>query len=235
MKQYLPFRFQQFEVQQQKSAMKVGTDGVLLGAWCTPPDKGNVLDIGTGTGLISLILAQRFAKLNITAIDIDSGAIAESAVNFRNSPWNERLQVIGCPLQEFSSKTFNFIVSNPPFFPKEKNFNPKDSARKRARMDVDLNFEALFSNCNRLLKNTGKLALILPYSEWNECQKLACENHLFPEFITFVKGTISSPVKRVLIQFCKEQVQTESNELIIEEKRHHYSDEFLKLTDGLYL
>lgn len=235
MKQYLPFRFQQFEVQQQKSAMKVGTDGVLLGAWCLPPENGNVLDIGSGTGLISLMLAQRFPSLQITGIDIDPGAIEESEINFKNSPWNERLQVIGCSLQDFPSQKFDFIVSNPPFFPKEKNFSATGASRQSARMDGDLNFEELFFHCDRLLTPNGKVALIIPYSEWEECRKIGEKNLLFPEMLTWVKGNKEAPIKRVLAQFSREKKEVKSSELIIENARHQYSEAYSKLTEGFYL
>ena len=149
-----PFIFKQFKIQQDNTAMKVGTDGVLLGAWADSENATNILDIGTGTGLIALMLAQRNLKANITAIEIDEQASLQASENFNNSPWEIRLSIKNLKLQDFVvEEKFDLIVSNPPFF--NNTFQANSSERNIARQTETLSFNELLKNTASLLSENG--------------------------------------------------------------------------------
>lgn len=237
MKKYTPFKFKQFEVQQEKSAMKVGTDGVLLGAWCPVPESGTILDIGSGTGLISLMLAQRNKNILITGIEIDPAAAEESAQNFAASLWSARLNMIATSLQNFSPETqYDLIVSNPPYFTQKNNFSSKGNQRQVARMDTSLNFDELCLHTHRLLMPKGKAAFILPMSEWEYFEEMANKHQLFVNHICQVKGSANLNVKRILTvlskNFSKDIVV---DHLTLEIDRHRYTEEYIQITKDFYL
>ena len=161
------FRFKQFAVEQDDVAMKVGTDGVLLGAWANCEGAKRILDIGTGTGVIALQMAQRNAEAQIHAVEIDEAAAKRARANFDNSPWAERLNVEQTAVQEFSpAEKFDLIVSNPPYF--VDSLLPPDTKRSTARHTHDLTFEELDNAVARLLAGDGKFALILPVTEFEK-------------------------------------------------------------------
>jgi len=230
-----PFHFKQFSIEQTRTPMKVGTDGVLLGAWCTCGPVGNALDIGTGTGVISLMIAQRNPTAKITGIDPDPNAIAEARRNFLNSPWSERLEAIETKLQEFDRMSeFDLIVSNPPFF--ENSLKPPSNGRTTARHTVSLAPKELVA-ATALLSKTGVLSGIYPVDTFDSFDKLMTEINFHPQRVTFVKPTPNKETHRVLFEYKegKENIPATS-ELIIEQAgRHHYSDEYIELTKDFYL
>ena len=233
-----PFRFKQFTIHQQQSAMKVGTDGVLLGAWADLQRAKKILDIGTGTGLLAIMAAQRNKKAQITGIDIDKPAVLEARENADRSPWAHRMQFKHCSLQAFVEKTdeqFDYIICNPPFF--KQTATKMSLQRLSARQQEQLSIEELVSGISRLLSDEGKAALIYPFSQRKKLLDTLAMNHCFPEKSCAVKPTNRKPPKRLLIVFTKKRdVRPPMHELVIEpERRHEYSKEFNRLTAPFYL
>lgn len=213
--------------------MKIGTDGVLLGAWAESRSPKKILDIGTGTGLILLMLAQRFHDAELTGIEIDENAFEESDFNISESKFANRCRVVHSSIQDFESEEkFDLIVSNPPFF---ENSNPVKSARNLARQQSELSFEELLFHTKSLLSSGGKAAFIIPFSVENEFLNLSQKNSLYPEKITRVRGNVNSPVKRSLILLSENEFKTINNELIIEVSRNIYTPEYIELTKDFYL
>jgi len=219
--------------------MKIGTDGVLLGAWATiNHNPFAILDIGTGTGVIALMLAQRSNAEVIDAIEIDDDAYEQSVENFENSPWGDRLFSYHASLNEFAEEiddTYDLIVSNPPFY--SEDFKTEDIQRDLARFTDAMPFEHLLKNVSQLLSRTGIFAVIIPYKEEDHFITLATYFNLYPEQVLRVKGNPTSGIKRSLLQFSfnnkKEKIV--SNELIIETERHKYTQDYVNLTKDFYL
>ncbi|MGV0829498.1 tRNA1(Val) (adenine(37)-N6)-methyltransferase [Empedobacter brevis] len=229
-----PFRFKQFEIFQDKTAMKVGTDGVLLGAWSNLETGDNILDIGAGTGLISLMLAQRFPNSRVDAIEIDYDAFLQAKENFEHSIFSERLKIKNTSLQVYSSdKKYDLIVSNPPFF--TVNNSVDFDARKQARQQETLTFTELIEKSAKLLHKEGVASFIIPYDQMDVfCEKTA-QNDLKLSRIVYVKGNSSSPIKRVLLEFSFQERIVRKEELVIERERHQYTNEYISLTKDFYL
>ncbi|QES91987.1 methyltransferase [Empedobacter brevis] len=229
-----PFRFKQFEIFQDKTAMKVGTDGVLLGAWSNLETGDNILDIGAGTGLISLMLAQRFPNSRVDAIEIDYDAFLQAKENFEHSIFSERLKIKNTSLQVYSSdKKYDLIVSNPPFF--TVNNSVDFDARKQARQQETLTFAELIEKSAKLLHKEGVASFIIPYDQMDVfCEKTA-QNDLKLSRIVLVKGNSSSPIKRVLLEFSFQERIVRKEELVIERERHQYTNEYISLTKDFYL
>lgn len=231
------FKFKQFTVNQEKSAMKVGTDAVLLGAWTNIenyPD--SILDIGSGTGVIALQLAQRSNANTIDAIEIEANAYEESVTNFENSDWSDRLFCYHCSLTEFMEEIddkYDLIVSNPPFY--TDNYKSKNEARTNARFTSSLSFEELLSSVSKLLTNNGIFSVIIPYKEEKQFIEIANSNKLFLNKLTHVKGNINSEIKRSLLQFSFSEKSIDISELIIEIERHLYTTEYKNLVQDFYL
>ena len=214
--------------------MKVGTDGVLIGAWTLCNNATNILDIGSGTGLISLILAQRNDAAVITGIEIEENAFLQSQDNFNNSKWSKRLSIIHTSLQDFNSENkFDLIVSNPPFFTDSTQAN--NQYRKLARSTNSLNFKELISKSKILLSENGIFSVIIPFKRKEEFISVALENNLYLRRICNVKGTVNSLVKRVLMQFNNSQNTILEESLIIEKERHQYTKEYISLCKDFYL
>jgi tRNA1Val (adenine37-N6)-methyltransferase len=232
------FRFKEFFVEQDRCAMKVGTDGVLLGAW-TPLDHNpdSILDIGTGTGIIALMLAQRSNASQIDALEIDEDAYEQAVGNFDNSAWNDRLFCFHAGLDEFveePEEEYDLIVSNPPFYTED--YKTEDKKRDLARFSDALPFDELIEAAALLLSEKGVFSVVIPYSEEVGFVELAKDWGLFPTKITRVKGTPSSAIKRSLIAFSRnETVGLLVDELTIEIKRHDYTKEYIALTKDFYL
>lgn len=230
------FNFKQFKVWQKDSAFKVGTDGVLLGAWCDIKEDKYILDIGAGTGLIALMAAQR-SDAEIIAIEPDSLSAAEATLNIARSPWYKRIKLIETSLQEYllnSDKIFDHIISNPPFF---RNSLPNTLDRvSRARHNYTLGSDELLKCVNGLLDRSGKLSLILPYTEANLFIAEASEYSLYCSKMLNIKPLPGSPVKRILMEFSREKKKVCSGFMVIETgERHSYSHEYRALTKDLYL
>ncbi len=232
-----PFDFKQFTLNQDRCAMKIGTDGVLLGAW-TPIDEtaNSILDIGTGTGVIALMAAQRSEAEIIDALEIDSDAYEQAVDNFEASPWGDRLFCYHASFQEFFQEIddqYDVLISNPPFY--SEDYKTSNEQRDMARFQDALPIEHLFIGAARLLSDQGKFALILPFKEEQKCIEIAKHVHLFPHKITRVKGNTTSKIKRSLLLFGRNEIECEVDELIIENSRHVYTEEYINLTKDFYL
>ena len=236
-----PFKFKQFTINQDKCAMKIGTDGVLLGAWTKSTiteEPFNVLDIGTGTGVISLMIAQQFASTQIEALEIDENAFEQAVENFENSPWNDRLFCYHASFQEFFAEVddekYDLIVSNPPFFNASQKSD--DKQRNIARFEDALPFEHLLFGTSKLLSENGTAAFIIPNDQEGKFLQIAEKMHLFPQSITHVQGNANSPIKRSLIKLSfKKLSHVSSATLILEKERHIYTEDYKKLVKEFYL
>lgn len=229
------FRFKQFSIKQTQSAMKVGTDSVLLGAWtpCLQPKK--ILDIGAGTGILSLMMAQR-TNAKIEAIEIDKDTFEECSYNFEQSLWKDRLTCYHSDIKHFKNENtkYDLIISNPPFFT-ENTFSNQEK-RNLARFTQSLSFESLLGCVNNLLCENGIFSVVIPFQKEIIFTQIAQKNNLFPQKITRVKGSINSEIKRSLLIFSKKQTQNiPLDEISIEISRHNYTDEYQELTKDFYL
>jgi tRNA1Val (adenine37-N6)-methyltransferase len=232
-----PFQFKQFSVAQDRCAMKVGTDAVLLGAWSALDHMPNtILDIGSGTGILALIMAQRSTAELIDALEIDSDAYEQCVHNFETSDWGDRLFCYHASLDEFVDEiedTYDLIISNPPFY--TDHFKSRNEARNKARFEDALPFEELLTSASKLLSVTGQLSVIIPFSEEINFISLAKNVDLYPIRILRVRGQEESPVKRSLISFTFQENKIEVSELTIEITRHHYTNDYINLTKDFYL
>ena len=227
------FRFKQFTVFHDLCAMKVGTDGVLLGAWADCLNAQIILDVGTGSGLIALMLAQR-SNSTITAIDIDESAYRQAGINFKESPFHDRLSVYHTSIQQFSTSTkYDLIVSNPPYF--SNSLQSPDASRTHARHNDSLPLDDLIKYSQQLLSPKGKLALILPFDTFEQVNSRALEHSLFLCRKTQVCPTPSQAPKRVLLEYSPAQQPLVEDEFFIEKSRHVYSEEYRNLTSEFYL
>ena len=232
------FTFKQFAIEQDRCAMKIGTDGVLLGAWA-PIDNHpfSILDIGTGTGIIALMLAQRSAAQQIDALEIDEAAYEQATDNFENSPWNDRLFCFHAGLDEFieePEEEYDLIVSNPPFY--SEDYKTENESRDLARFQDAMPFEQLLEAADLLLSEHGIFAVIIPFKEEENFIALANEFELYPLKITRVKGTPTTEIKRSLLAFSRtETTDLPIDELVIETARHVYTQEYIGLTKDFYL
>jgi tRNA1Val (adenine37-N6)-methyltransferase len=230
------FSFKQFTVFHDKCAMKVGTDGVLLGAWADVSHTKAILDIGTGSGLIALMLAQR-SEANIIAIEIDKNAVEQAAENVANSPWSNRIIVKEQSFMEFAKTTtqkFDRIVCNPPFFVKSLK-TPNESRTIARHASENLHNELLVEG-KKLICEQGRICLILPVNEGNACVAIAAKNglHCVRKTIVFAKPNIDP--KRLLLEFSDTKCELQTSELIIEtNERHIYGPDFIQLVKDFYL
>ena len=217
--------------------MKVGTDGVLLGAW-TPITNHpiSVLDIGAGTGLIALMLAQRTPADQIDALEIDENAYEQAVDNFESSPWTDRLFCYHAGLDEFMDEPedeYDIIVSNPPFYTED--YVSGTESRDQARFESSMPFCDLIEAADLLLSENGIFSVIIPFKEEQNFVALALEFELYPFKITRVKGTPTSEIKRSLMAFSRQIKDVVADELVIEITRHNYTPEYIALTKDFYL
>jgi len=228
------FRFKQFEVAHDKCAMKVGTDGVLLGAWANHTLPQTILDIGTGSGLIAIMLTQRFSTAKITGIDIEDSAIEQATENFNDSNWSDRLTAQKVDLAEFQSDSFDLILSNPPFF--NGTYFSGNTERDTARQNDSLPPALLFQKVEELLNSEGHFCCIIPTEHKAEYIAAAKNVGLFLNQELRVKGHPNKPYKRELLQFSRHQSELISDSLTIEtDKRHEYTSQYLTLVKDFYL
>ena len=232
-----PFHFKQFSVAQDRCAMKIGTDGVLLGAWATlAHEPMSLLDIGAGTGVIAIQLAQRSTATTIDAVEIDPDAHEQCVDNFEASPWADRLFCYHASIQEYASEieeSYDLIISNPPFY--SEDYKSEDLARDTARFTDALPFEHLIVCSAHLLSEEGILAVILPKKEETAFISLAEKHGLYPKRICRVRGNINSEEKRSLMEFSLQDNEVHMESLTIEMDRHQYTPEYLELVRDFYL
>jgi tRNA1Val (adenine37-N6)-methyltransferase len=235
-----PFQFKEFTIHQDKTAMKVGTDAVLLGAWCTVDNYlDSILDIGAGTGVISLMIAQRSDAMTIDAVEVDENAYEQAVENFEKSDWGDRLFCYNATFQDFADEIaaeeerYDLIVSNPPFYTDA--FESEDEARNKARFTSALSFEDLLVGVSKILSKNGVFSTIIPFKEEENFINIAKEQHLFLNRICRVQGNTTSEVKRSLLAFSFQETEIQETHLIIEIARHQYTEDYINLTKDFYL
>jgi len=226
-----PFKFKYFEIQQSEDVFRVGTDGVLLGILADVENASEVLEIGTGTGLISLMLAQRNSHASFLGIDINAAAAWLTKTNFEHSPFHSRLKNIHQDLKTFEiEKKFDLIVSNPPYF--EESGSDKD---KIARQTIELNFQQLISTSVKFLSDHGVLSVIIPAEAGKIFVETASENHLLLNRKVNIKGIENSKTKRLVLEFSFVKGVIEESDFIIEKSPRQYSDQYLELTKEFHV
>ncbi|MCL4128967.1 UNVERIFIED_CONTAM: hypothetical protein GTU68_026941 [Idotea baltica] len=217
--------------------MKIGTDGVLLGAWTSlKHEPESILDIGTGTGIIALQLAQRYDAEIVDAIEIDDNAFEQAVENFENSPWGDRLFCYHASLEEFTDEiddNYDLIVANPPFY--NDTFQSDNDARNKARFTDALPFDELTTSVAKLLSESGIFSVIIPFKEEEKFINLAKTQNLFANHICHIKGTPTSEIKRSLLEFSFAEKQVVIEDLIIETTRHQYTETYIDLVKDFYL
>lgn len=229
------FRFKQFAIRQEKSAMKVGTDGVLLGAWATIGEAKHILDVGTGTGLIALMLAQR-SNAMIDAVEIDQQAATQAMENVNSSRWGNRIKVFHNSFQEYWNNTeqrYDLIVSNPPYF--HKSLKSPEVARTVARHTEQLPYSDLLKGVSNLLNEHGRFAGIFPYVEGNIFVAEASTYGLYCNKRVNVLGRSNGNVKRLLLEFSKAKVPLVEEDLTVRAGETEYTAEYINLTRDFYL
>lgn len=232
------FKFKQFAVNQDRCAMKIGTDAVLLGAWC-PIDNNpkSILDVGAGTGILALMLAQRTNADQIDALEIDEEAYEQCVENFENSPWADKLFCYHAALDEFvddPEDEYDLIISNPPFY--SEDFKTSDEQRDLARFQDAMPFDDLIEAADLLLSENGTFAVVIPYKEEDRFIDLCAEYELYAVKATRVKGSQKTPIVRSLLAFKRYELSVlTADELVIEINRHEYTDDYINLTQDFYL
>ncbi|QBJ86853.1 methyltransferase domain-containing protein [Chryseobacterium gleum] len=226
-----PFTFKQFEIQQSKDVFRVGTDGVLLGALADVELASRVLEVGTGTGLISLMLAQRNPHAEFLGLDINEDAVQLTSLNFENSPFRLRLKNSHQDFKTFeTSDRFDLIVSNPPYF--EESGSEKD---KIARQTVELNFSQLITRAAELLSGSGIFSVIIPVEAGEIFVSIGKENNLYLKRKINIKGIEGSKTKRLILEFSSETEEVDESDFIIEKSPRQYSDQYLELTKEFHV
>lgn len=230
-----PFRFKKFEISQENAPMKVGTDGVLLGAWATVNRSEKALDIGTGTGLMALMLVQRNPQTRILAIEPNEQALKDARINFENSRWNERIELVESSIEDFvPDYKFDLIISNPPFF--HQDLQSPDEDRSLARHAKVFDHFA-FANTSRFLTENGIISGIYPVPVFKKFDAIARTLGLFPRRICEVFPTPAKQAHRILFEYTFMEVEnaTRSTLIIEENGRHKYSKNYIDLTREFYL
>lgn len=225
-----PFQFQKFTIIQSPKVFKIGTDGVLLGALSSVKDAQKILEIGTGTGLVSLMIAQRNLLAEILAIDINEGAVDLAKENFKNSPFSERLKAQLVDYKKFKAENkFDLIISNPPYF--EENTSEKHIL---ARQQTQLNFENLIEKSAELLTENGEFSVIIPFDAGETFEKICLANGLLPSRKVKIFGIQNSAPKRWILEFGFEKVKIKEEDFTIEKMPRIYSEEYLFLTKDFH-
>lgn len=227
------FSFKKFTIRHDRCAMKVGTDGVLLGAWTDVAHSKHLLDIGSGTGLVALMLAQRCSG-EITGIEIDKEAVKQSRENVAASPWKERIEILWQDVRQYTpNDLYDTIVSNPPYF--VDSLKCPDGQRNTARHSDTLDADQLIEKAASLLHPSGRFSVIIPSDLSERFIQTAASYGLHPSRYTQVITRPSLPPKRSLLEFRKEITACVTDELLIELDRHVYSEAYIALTKDFYL
>jgi tRNA1Val (adenine37-N6)-methyltransferase len=229
------FQFKQFSVQNEKSAMKVNTDSILLGAWAHNYEETKTgLDIGSGTGILTLMVAQRNPNIELVGIEIEPNAFEESKFNFKTSPWNKRLKAVNLPIQKYKSSTLlDFIITNPPYF--ENDLKNEDSNKTTARHTDSLSFQELIDFVEQNLSQKGSFNLILPLTESEIFREMAKQTSLHLTRIAFVKPNKTKTVNRVMMTFSKTKKKLEKETFCVYQSQGVYSQRHHELTKDFYL
>ena len=229
------FHFKEFIIHHDKCAMKVSTDAVLLGSWVKAENASSVLDIGTGSGVIALMIAQK-CNAHIDAIDVDENAFQQAHENFMISPWNNRLKSKHRSLQEFSIEhpsLYDLIVTNPPYFHHAS--RPFTESRLNARHGDLLTFDELLNGVKKLLKPDGRFFVILPCKEGMEFLDKAQRKELFCNHILRIKTKADKNEKRLIMEFSFNFKGISEEEIIIQEEDGSFTQEYIDLTRDYYL
>lgn len=229
------FHFKKFSVRHDRSGMKVGTDGVLLGAWADVQNATHILDIGTGTGIIALMLAQRASEsVTIDAVEIDANAYTDARENIAASPWHDRIQLHHIPIQQFTTTVkYDLMVSNPPYF--QKSYKPPTAQRETARHTEQLTFDEILVTAEKLLHPHGKLNVILPYTEGLQFLGLAEHKGLHCSRKWIFRTRENKPVERFLLELGWEKKPLEQDEVLLYRSGEEWSDGYRALTRDFYL
>ncbi len=229
-----PFHFKQFSIAHDRCAHKVGTDGVLLGAWVEAENPQHILDVGTGSGLIALMLAQRFLKSKITGIELDQPSAEQANENVTNSPFSNRIEIINDDfLTHAFTEKYDLIISNPPFF--KGNTSSGKTERDRARHEEYLPQNMFLEKAASLLSSKGKLAVILPKEEAQEFIFIAETFSLFPSRLTKVYGRLGAEDKRWLLEMEKEKVVPSETGFILRDEKGRYTMGYRNMTEQFHL
>jgi tRNA1Val (adenine37-N6)-methyltransferase len=232
------FKFKQFNLSQGNSAMKLGTDAVVLGAYVNPNQAKNILDIGTGTGILALMMAQK-SDAFIHAVEIDEVAALEAEFNFKQSKWLNRISLYSNSIQdfrrEFPDVKFDFIITNPPYFVAGNQFEIEDEKRRTARHTNTLSFEELAKIIAELLHEDGTIAMVLPVQEAELFIQIAETYLLFPKEILQVFPKKSKPFNRLVMLFSKQKQNIIQQELVIYNEDNSYTETYYELTKDFYL
>ncbi|MEP6734911.1 MAG: methyltransferase [Chryseolinea sp.] len=235
MKSTSHFHFKQFSVRHDSSAMKVGTDAVLIGSWSNVGDAQSILDIGTGSGIIALMMAQRSSNTTrIDAVEIDDREAAQAADNVSNSPWTNRVHVHTGSIQSFDpGRQYDVIISNPPYFIDSQ--KPPTQNRTMARHTTSLDYKELSHCVRRLLHTQGRFYIILPAAESTVFITTVRFDGLFCTKKVFFKTRNNKPVERMMMEFNLRPAQCEESELVLYEHGSTWTAEYRALTDDFYL
>ncbi len=230
------FRFKQFSVIQRVNTMKITTDSVILGAWASSENPQKILDIGTGTGVLALMMAQRFHAAEITAVEIVKEAANEAAENFKNSPWANRLKIVVADFKDFanlSAEKFDLIISNPPFF--ENQLRSPDKQKTLVRHTDKLSYQDLFAFAKKIITSSGKFCLVMPANIFDKISKIAEKNNFFLTKIVKIYPKPSKNYNRLLLEFSPKQTDLQEHTLTIRNEDNSYTAEYLRLTKEFYL
>ena len=228
------FTFKQFHIEQDRCAMKVGTDSIVLGSWTPVAGAKLILDIGTGTGILALMLAQRtMRQVQIDGVELDKEAVKQAEENVNASPWRERVRVIRHDIRTFQAPHYDLIVSNPPYF--EHGQTLPDASRQLARHTGELDQTALLESAERLLTLFGKLALVLPVGRGDEMVALAIGSGWYLQRRCLVETKRGKTPNLVLLLLSRKPVETQEEQLCLRETDNRYSSEFIALADEFYL
>ena len=230
------FKFKQFIINQNKTAMKVGVDGVLLGAWTNTNNAKSILDIGAGTGLLTLMLAQK-SQAKITSIELEKNAYLQAKENVEQSKWNNRIKMVNSSIQEYAKNSFerfDLIICNPPYF--SESLRSKNEIRNLARHDNNLSVSDLLKCVQRLLSEKGRFTMIYPFQREGPLYNNAEEYGLYPNEVLEVKGTEQKPSNRVIVEFSFVNIGCNKQSLIVRDSAtNDYTKEYKDITKDYYL